>query len=129
MKRELLDYIYDILDAIKEVEEFTQGMNFEGIARDKKTVNAVIRSLEVIGEAAKKIPVNVRKKYLNVPWKRMAGMRDKLIHEYHGIDLEIIWTVVTEELPPVKSEIEKVLKDMETQNDRLNEVDKQDYMK
>ena len=114
MKRELLDYIYDILEAINEVEEFTQGMNFEGFAGDKKTVNAVIRSLEVIGEAAKKIPANVRKKYLKVPWKRMAGMRDKLIHEYHGIDLEIVWVVVKEELPPVSAEMEEVLKDMET---------------
>jgi len=80
MKRELLDYVNDILDAVVEVEDFTKDMDFNEFAKDKKTTNAVIRSLEIIGEAAKKIPETLRKRYPNIPWKRMAGMRDKLIH-------------------------------------------------
>jgi len=108
MKRELLDYVEDILAAINEVEEFTAGMDFEQFAADKKTVNAVIRSLEVMGEAAKKIPDDVRAEFPRIPWKRMAGMRDKLIHEYHGVDLEIVWTVVKEELPPLKPLVQRV---------------------
>jgi len=88
-------------------------MDFTEFLGDRKTINAVIRSLEVIGEAAKKIPEDVRKRYPDIPWKRMAGMRDRLIHEYHGVDLEIVWVVVKEELPPVRALVEKVLEDME----------------
>ena len=88
-------------------------MDFESFARDKKTVNAVIRSLEVMGEAVKKIPNEVRDRYPEIPWKYIAGMRNKLIHEYHGIDLEIIWEVVKKEAPPLKPLFEKVLSEME----------------
>jgi len=110
-KRELGDYIQDILEAIGEVEDFTAGIQFDDFVEDKKTVNAVVRSLEVIGEAAKKIPDNLRDKYPEIPWKRMTGMRDKLIHEYFGIDLEIVWEVVNNELPPIKPLIQKVLEE------------------
>jgi len=113
-KRELGDYIQDILEALGEVEEFTAGMQFEDFVEDKKTVNAVVRSLEVIGEATKRIPDSLREKYSEIPWKRMAGMRDKLIHAYFGIDLEIVWEVVNTELPPTKHLIQKVLEDEET---------------
>jgi uncharacterized protein with HEPN domain len=113
-KRELGDYIQDILEALGEVEDFTAGMQFEDFVEDKKTINAVVRSLEVIGEAAKKMPDSMREKYPEIPWKRMTGMRDKLIHEYFGIDLEIVWEVVTNELPPIKPLIQKVLEEEET---------------
>jgi len=88
-------------------------LSFDDFKQDKKTVNAVIRSLEIMGEAAKKIPDDLRRKYSKIPWKEMAGIRDKLIHEYHGVDLEIIWKVVKEELPPVKPNILKMLKELE----------------
>ncbi len=112
MRRDLRDYVVDILNAIIEVEEFTRGMDFERFLTDKKTINAVIRSLEVMGEAAKRIPEDVRQEYPDIPWKQMAGMRDKLIHEYSGMDLDIVWTAVKEELPPIKPLIEKVLNAM-----------------
>lgn len=112
-RRELGDYIQDILDAIVEIKEFIQGMRFENFAKEKKAINAVVRSLEVIGEATKKIPEDLRERYPQIPWRRMAGMRDKLIHEYFGIDLEIIWEVINNELPPVKPMIQRVLKDIE----------------
>lgn len=112
MKKDLGDYIADILNSIKDVEEFTEGMVFETFLTDKKTINAVLRSLEVMGEAAKRIPEELREKYPDIPWKRMAGMRDKLIHEYSSVDLEIVWTVIKEELPPVKPLVEKVFQDL-----------------
>jgi len=112
MKRDCYDYVKDILESIKEIREFTKGMDFEEFSKDKRTVNAVVRSLEILGEAAKKIPSNMREKYPSIPWKRMSGMRDKLIHEYHGVDLEIIWTVVQEELPPLQPKIKEVLKNL-----------------
>lgn len=113
MKKVLGDYISDLLNAINEIEEFIAGMDFQAFSTDKKTTNAVIRSLEVMGEAAKQIPSDMRKKYPKVPWKRIAGMRDKLIHQYWGVDLEIVWTVITEEIPPVKPLIENVFNDLE----------------
>ena len=112
MRKDLGDYIADMLSAAREVEEFTVGMDFDTFSTDKKTVNAVIRSLEVMGEAAKRIPENVRERYPDVPWKRMAGMRDKLIHEYTGVDLDIVWTVIKEELPPVRQVIREAFDDL-----------------
>lgn len=113
MKRDLRDYITDMASAASDIEKFVGDMDFEEFISDKKTANAVIRSLEVIGEAAKMIPEDVRKKHHEIPWKRMAGMRDKLIHEYSGVDLEIVWKVVKEELPPIKPSIDGLLGHME----------------
>lgn len=113
MKRDFRDYLDDILNSMKEVDEFTKDLTAEKFMGDRKTVNAVIRSLEVIGEAAKKIPEKIRKKYPGIPWKNISGMRDKLIHEYHGVDLETVWVVIKEELPPLKPHIEKMIEEME----------------
>ena len=108
-KRDYGDYIQDIIDSINDIETFIKDMDFEEFAGDKKTVNAVIRSIEVIGEAAKKIPKSLRNKHSIIPWKKMAGMRDKLIHEYFGIDMEILWKVAKDELPPLKPLIQEIM--------------------
>lgn len=113
MKREYLDYIQDILDSIKDIDVFIKGIDFQNFKNDRKTINAVIRSLEIIGEAAKKIPDEIREKYSNISWKNIAGMRDKLIHEYFGIDEEIIWKVASEEIPALKSSIQKLFNELE----------------
>jgi uncharacterized protein with HEPN domain len=111
-KRDYRDYIQDILDSINDMESFIEGMNFEEFARDKKTINAVVRSLEVIGEATKKIPKTLRDKYPDIPWKKMSGMRNKLIHEYFGIDMEILWKVAKDEISPLKPSIKNILKSL-----------------
>ena len=90
-KREFLDYLRDIQEALEKLEKFTRGMNFEAFAKDDKTSFAVIRALEIIGEAARKIPKSVRSRYPDIPWQDMAGMRDKLIHDYFGVDLRVVW--------------------------------------
>ncbi|MEM3426367.1 MAG: DUF86 domain-containing protein [Thermoproteota archaeon] len=92
-------------------------MSFEDFANDKKTINAVIRSIEVIGEAAKKIPMSIRGKYPNIPWRKMSGMRDKMIHEYSGVDIEILWKTIKEDVPPLENTIRKVLEDLSIQTD------------
>ncbi len=107
------DYLQDILDAIVDTVEFVKDMSFEDFLHDKKTVNAVIRSLEVIGEASKNVPQSLRDQYPDVPWKKMAGMRDKLIHEYFGVDLEVLWQTIKQDLPSVKPLIEKVIKELD----------------
>ncbi|MCX6768378.1 MAG: DUF86 domain-containing protein [Candidatus Micrarchaeota archaeon] len=113
MKREYLDYLEDILESIKDIGDFTSSMSLADFKGDRKTINAVVRSLEIIGEASKKVPVAVQKKYPDVPWKKMAGMRDKLIHEYFGIDEEIVWKVARDEIPLVKPAIKKMLLELE----------------
>ena len=113
MKRTYRDYMKDILTCFEETQTFTQNFDFNAFARDRKTVYAVVRSLEVMGEAAKRIPAEIRRKYPEIPWKRMTGMRDKLIHEYSGVDLEIVWGVVKTELPPLKPFFDRMLRDME----------------
>jgi uncharacterized protein with HEPN domain len=112
IERDYRDYLQDMIDSIGDIENFTAGLDFEAFSQDRKTSNAVTRSVEVIGEAAKKIPDRTRKQYPVIPWKKMAGMRDKLIHEYFGIDLEILWKVAKEDLPPLKAPISKILEDL-----------------
>jgi uncharacterized protein with HEPN domain len=111
-KRDYRDYIKDILDSIIDIENFIKGMSFEEFKRDKKTIYAVVRSIEVIGEATKKIPKTLKDKHPEIPWKKMAGMRDRLIHEYFGIDVEILWKTATEDIPPLKQPIQNILESL-----------------
>lgn len=113
MTRNIALYIKDILQNMQDAEEFIQRLSYEQFAKDKKTFNAVVRAIEVIGEAAKKIPPTVRGKYPSVPWKEMAGMRDKVIHFYFGVDKEAVWLVVKERIPALKPVMEQILRDTE----------------
>ena len=104
--RDIMDFMIDIRDSICDIRNFIQTMTYEEFAEDRKTINAVIRSLEIIGEAAKKIPLDIRQKYPLVPWKEIAGMRDKLIHEYFGVDLGIIWETIHYDFDDLEKAIE-----------------------
>ena len=110
MERDYRDYLTDACDAMNDISSFIRGMDFRAFSRDRKTINAVVRSLEVIGEAVKKIPDDLKHRHPEIPWKHMAAMRDKLIHEYFGVDTEIVWKVAAEELVPLKPLFEKLLK-------------------
>ncbi len=103
------DYLNDILGNIKDINIFIEGIDYEDLKSDKKTQYAVIRCLEVIGEAAKKIPDKSRTKYPAIPWPEISGMRDKLIHDYFGIDLETVWDTIQEDLLPLKKAVESLL--------------------
>jgi len=103
-------YLKDILSAINSIEAFVEDMSFEQFRADDKTTSAVIRKFEIIGEAAKHIPEKILKQYPDIPWKEMAGMRDKLIHFYFGVDYRLVWVTIKERLPQVKPEIQKIQK-------------------
>lgn len=109
MKEEFLDYINDIVEAMDDATSFIKDKQYDFFVKDRKTVYAVIRALEIIGEAVKHIPTTVRKRYPQIPWKDMAGMRDKVIHEYSAVDLKRVWRTTTEDIPKLKPIFEKII--------------------
>lgn len=110
-RRSIYLYINDILDSIEKAQTFSGNMSFEEFNRDEKTQYAVIRTLEIIGEASKKIPQEIKSNYSDIPWKQISGIRDILIHEYFGINTKIIWKTIKEDLPFLKEKISKILND------------------
>ena len=99
MKREYEDYLRDMLENAEKALSFVQGMDYDGFCRDDKAVYAVIRALEIIGEAARQIPENVRQSNPEIQWREIAAMRNKLTHEYFGVNTKVIWRTVQEDLP------------------------------
>ncbi|NPV60824.1 MAG: DUF86 domain-containing protein [Actinobacteria bacterium] len=108
-RRDHLDYLQDILESIDDVQSFVAGMSYEDFANDRKTVNAVIRSIEVIGESARAVPDSVKRKNPSIPWEKMVSMRNKLIHEYFGVDIEIIWQTIQEDISPLRDDIAELI--------------------
>jgi uncharacterized protein with HEPN domain len=109
--REFRDYLQDILETTDKVERFVEGMNFKEFLTDDKTSFAVVRALEIIGEPTKHIPGSVRRRHPKVTGTSMAGMRDKLIHGYFGVDLEIVWKTATRFIPELRPLIAQVLRE------------------
>ena len=106
-------FIEHILENIKDIEEFSKEMNLEKFLKDTLRRKAIIRSLEIIGEAVKNLPIEFLNKYPHVEWKNLAGLRDKLIHHYFGLKLDIVWEAVKKDIPELKQSIIKIKRDLE----------------
>jgi uncharacterized protein with HEPN domain len=111
--REVIDYLRDILDAAESAVQFAAGMDFDAFAADKKTIFAVIRALEIVGEATKRIPEAVRQRYPEVPWRQMAGMRDKLSHDYISVNVRRVFDTLHVDVPPLRPALTRILTDLE----------------
>ena len=118
MKREYKLFIQDIKECIAQIEEFVGNMTLEKFKADEKTSSAVVRKIEIIAEATKNVPREIRQKYKELPWSDMARMRDKIIHSYFVVDYEVVWKTIKERLPEIKPKIDAILKDLENQKNK-----------
>ena len=114
-------YIEDILESVDKIEEYIGEIKEEDFYRNTQLQDSILRRLEIIGEAAKNIPMDFRNKYSIIPWKRMAGMRDVLIHEYFGVNLKRVWRAVKKDLPRLKKEILNII---ETEAGKANRAER-----
>jgi len=109
MPRDYKAFINDILDAIHRIESYTENLTFDDFSGSQLYQDAVVRNLEIIGEAVKRLPDELIEKYPDIEWKKIAGLRDILIHAYFGIDIEIVWDVIQNKLPELKDQISLIL--------------------
>lgn len=110
MPRDPRFLLEDILEACSRILCYTEGLTFEDFQRDRKTLDAVLHNLVTIGEAVKKLPGAIRERYPDVEWNRIAGLRDVLVHEYFGVDEEIVWDIVQNKVPRLQGLVEGIIR-------------------
>ncbi|MBI5303994.1 MAG: DUF86 domain-containing protein [Chloroflexi bacterium] len=117
-KRVYTDYLQDIVDYSEKAMRFVRDVSFDEFGDDEEKIFAVVKMIEIVGEAARHLPKNLRNKYNAIPWKQVTGMRDKMTHEYFSVDLEVVWRTVQEDLPPLRDIAKKMLEDIASQDSK-----------
>ena len=115
MKKEPLIFIKHILQNIEDIETFSKGLSKGNLERDILKQKAIIRSVEIIGEAVRNLPDSFKKKHSEIPWRDIIGTRDKMIHHYFGVDLDIVWNIIKKDIPELKNNIKDILEKEKTQ--------------
>jgi len=100
--------IEDIWEAVEKIERYVSGLNHDAFVKDDKTVDSVVRNLEVIGEAANRVPENIRSQYPEITWRKIIGLRNRIVHDYFNIDVEIVWEIAQKDLPIFKAKLSSV---------------------
>lgn len=118
--RFIQDYLNDILEAVADIKDFTKGMDYEAFVSDRKTRAATIRNMEIVGEAVGKIPIEIRNQYAEVPWGDICGIRNKLAHEYFGVNYAIVWQTIEDDLTPLTNTVLKILSELADKDVSLN---------
>lgn len=116
MTRDIKLYITDIIESISLIEEYTKNLTPAEFNNNQRVMDAVFRRLEIIGEAVKQMPQDFKVKYPEIPWRRIAGLRDVLTHEYFGIKIDRVWKILQTDLPELKKQIKKLLESLEEEN-------------
>ncbi len=111
-KRDWSLFLKDIHASSKKIILYTKDISLHDLLKDQKTYDAVMRNLQIIGEAIKHLPAEIRAQYKNIDWKKAAGLRDIVVHEYFCINRDIIWDVIKNKIPEIEKEVKKILKDI-----------------
>jgi len=111
-KRSVKCYLQDILDAIEKIKKYTAKVDYEMFSKNQMMIDAVLMNIAIIGESVKKIPEDVKERYPDIPWKDIAGMRDKVIHDYFGVDVNIVWETIKKNVPELEQKIKVMLKEL-----------------
>ena len=113
MKRTYRLYLNDIIQAMRKIEKYSQGLNYDSFVNNDMVIDAMLRNIEVIGEAAAQIPDTIKQQYSHIPWKKIIGLRNIVIHEYFGVDLDNIWKIVTENIPEAKQRLVEMFDELD----------------
>jgi uncharacterized protein with HEPN domain len=113
MPRDVRLFLDDILEAVTKIRDYTTGMDFDGFIKDPKTQDAVVRNLEIIGEAAGRLPENIRVAAPDIEWRKIVALRNILAHEYFGVSLPVVWDIVLNKLDPLESSCQALFKNIE----------------
>lgn len=109
-KRDLNILLNDILESIQKIKKYTNGVSFEHFLEDDKTIDACVRNFEIIGEVSSKIDEDFKLEHSQIEWRRMKGLRNRMIHDYSGIDYELVWNIITEYIDELEFQVQQLLK-------------------